>query len=104
MVSTAYVMDIFIDKEFCLADAMPIAKDIAGTCNSLIMTSPELTSLEGVNMRLEVGAVREMHWHLSAEWAYVLKGDLRISTVTADGDVWLDDVVRPLACFPYRFL
>ena len=45
-------------------------------------------------MRLEVGAVREMHWHLSAEWAYVLKGDLRVSTVTADGDVWLDDVVR----------
>ena len=45
-------------------------------------------------MRLEVGAVREMHWHLTAEWAYVLKGDLRVSTVTADGDVWVDDVVR----------
>lgn len=44
-------------------------------------------------MRLEVGAVREMHWHLSAEWAYVLKGDLRVSTITPDGEVWLDDVV-----------
>jgi oxalate decarboxylase/phosphoglucose isomerase-like protein (cupin superfamily) len=51
---------------------------------------------KGVNMRLEAGAIREMHWHLSAEWAYVLKGDLRVSTITPDGDVWLDDVVSPL--------
>jgi len=40
-------------------------------------------------MRLEAGAIREMHRHLSAEWAY----DLRISTVPPDGDVWLDNVV-----------
>lgn len=47
-------------------------------------------------MRLEAGAIREMHWHLGAEWAYVFRGDLRISTVTPDGEVWLDDVVVPL--------
>ncbi|KAF7964626.1 hypothetical protein HWV62_4770, partial [Athelia sp. TMB] len=34
----------------------------------------------------------EMHWHTTSEWAYVLKGDLRISTVTTDGQVYLEDV------------
>jgi len=87
---------------------MPIAKDIAGKlCDLYEYGSRKLTfvgfwKFKGVNMRLEVGAVREMHWHLSAEWAYVLKGDLRVSTVTADGDVWLDDVVRFLFFFPDR--
>ena len=56
-------------------------------------------------MRLEAGAIREMHWHLSAEWAYVLKGDLRVSTVTPDGDVWLDDVVSsPFILFSFILL
>jgi len=53
-------------------------------------------------MRLEAGAIREMHWHLSAEWAYVLKGDLRVSTITPEGDVWLDDVVGPLTYICFR--
>ncbi|KAJ7269716.1 putative oxalate decarboxylase/oxidase [Mycena rebaudengoi] len=53
---------------------------------------PVATSLAGVNMRLEPGAIRELHWHNTAEWAYVLKGDIRISTVTPDGQVYLGDV------------
>ncbi|KAJ6542418.1 putative oxalate decarboxylase/oxidase [Mycena sp. CBHHK59/15] len=48
----------------------------------------------GVNMRLEPGAVRELHWHNTAEWAYVLKGDIRISTVTPDGQVYIADVTE----------
>ncbi|KAI0926153.1 hypothetical protein AcV5_008685 [Taiwanofungus camphoratus] len=35
---------------------------------------PIATELAGVDMRLEAGAIRELHWHTSAEWAYVLKG------------------------------
>ncbi|KAJ8595812.1 putative oxalate decarboxylase/oxidase [Rhizopogon salebrosus TDB-379] len=50
------------------------------------------TALAGVNMRLEAGAIREMHWHNDGEWAYVLQGDLRVSTVTPDGQVYLGDV------------
>ncbi|KAG2064297.1 putative oxalate decarboxylase/oxidase [Suillus decipiens] len=50
------------------------------------------TALAGVDMRLEAGAIREMHWHNDAEWAYVISGDLRVSTVTPDGDVYLGDV------------
>jgi oxalate decarboxylase len=35
---------------------------------------PIATELAGVNMRLEPGGVREMHWHKEAEWAYMLAG------------------------------
>ncbi|KAJ7468012.1 putative oxalate decarboxylase/oxidase [Mycena latifolia] len=37
-------------------------------------------------------ALRELHWHNTAEWAYVLKGDVRITTVTPDGQVYVADV------------
>jgi len=53
---------------------------------------PTATDLAGVNMRLKSGAIRELHWHTTSEWAYVIKGDLRISTVTSDGKVYLEDV------------
>ncbi|KAF8221066.1 putative oxalate decarboxylase/oxidase [Tricholoma matsutake] len=53
---------------------------------------PIATALAGVNMRLEVGAIREMHWHNTAEWAYMLKGDVRISTVNPQGEVFVGDV------------
>ncbi|KAH7887032.1 putative oxalate decarboxylase/oxidase [Phlebopus sp. FC_14] len=53
---------------------------------------PVATAIAGVNMRLEAGAIREMHWHNDGEWAYVLDGYLRISTVTPDGQVYLGDV------------
>src|SRR3954469_25727800 len=38
---------------------------------------PIATTLAGVNMRLEHGAVRELHWHKQAEWAYMLEGEAR---------------------------
>ncbi|PPR01312.1 hypothetical protein CVT24_006345 [Panaeolus cyanescens] len=53
---------------------------------------PSATDIAGVNMRLEAGAIREMHWHVTSEWAYVLKGDIRISTITPEGQVWVGDV------------
>ncbi|KAF8815967.1 RmlC-like cupin [Phlegmacium glaucopus] len=64
---------------------------------------PQATVIAGVNMRLKAGAIRprEMHWHATAEWAYVLKGDLRISTITPEGQVWVGDVSQgDLWCFP----
>ena len=30
--------------------------------------------IAGVNMRLNAGGVRELHWHKAAEWAYMLDG------------------------------
>src|ERR1700730_8389747 len=28
-------------------------------------------TISGVNMRLAAGGIRELHWHLAAEWAYM---------------------------------
>ncbi|KAL4245977.1 RmlC-like cupin domain superfamily protein [Abortiporus biennis] len=42
-------------------------------------------SMAGVNMRLEPGAIRELHWHKTAEWAYVLSGTTQITAMDNDG-------------------
>jgi oxalate decarboxylase len=53
---------------------------------------PIATSLAGVNMRLEPGAVRELHWHKQAEWAYMLEGRARITALDLEGRGFVDDV------------
>src|SRR5260370_5722361 len=52
---------------------------------------PIATTLAGVNMRLNPGGVREMHWHKEAEGAYMLNGRARISTGDQEGRNFLDD-------------
>src|SRR5882757_7994846 len=49
-------------------------------------------SVAGVNMRLNAGGVRELHWHKAAEWAYMLYGTARITAVDQDGRSFVDDV------------
>jgi oxalate decarboxylase len=62
---------------------------------------PIATTLAGVNMRLEHGAVRELHWHKQAEWAYMLTGQARITAIDQDGRTFIDDVgVGDLWYFP----
>ncbi|VDB88699.1 unnamed protein product [Peniophora sp. CBMAI 1063] len=41
--------------------------------------------MASVDMRLEKGAIRELHWHTVAEWAYVLKGTTQVTAVDTDG-------------------
>src|ERR1700687_5238773 len=51
------------------------------------VTSRELgisKNIAGVNMRLNAGSVRELHWHKAAEWAYMLYGTARITAVDAN--------------------
>jgi len=58
-------------------------------------------NIAGVNMRLNAGAVRELHWHKAAEWAFMLYGAARITAVDADGGNFVDDVgVGDLWFFP----
>ena len=38
-------------------------------------------TISGVNMRLTAGGIREMHWHLFAEWAYMTSGSCRVSVL-----------------------
>jgi len=57
--------------------------------------------IAGVNMRLNAGGVRELHWHKAAEWAYMLYGTARITAVDAQGRQFVDDVgVGDLWYFP----
>jgi oxalate decarboxylase len=48
--------------------------------------------LAGVNMRLNAGGVRELHWHKAAEWAFMLYGKARITAIDAAGGSFVDDV------------
>lgn len=61
---------------------------------------PISKGIAGVSMRLEPGAMRELHWHATAaEWALVLEGNVRTTVISPDGtsetndfqpgDVWL---------------
>jgi oxalate decarboxylase len=68
------------------------------------ITSRELgisKNIAGVNMRLNAGGVRELHWHKAAEWAYMLYGSARITAVDTQGRNFVDDVgVGDLWYFP----
>jgi oxalate decarboxylase len=58
-------------------------------------------NIAGVNMRLNAGGVRELHWHKAAEWSYMLYGTARITGVDANGRNFVDDVgVGDLWYFP----
>src|SRR6202161_416419 len=53
---------------------------------------PISQSIAGVSMRLDPGAIRELHWHaLAAEWAYVLTGRCRTTVITPNGQAEVDD-------------
>ncbi|WP_299285392.1 cupin domain-containing protein [uncultured Mucilaginibacter sp.] len=53
---------------------------------------PAATTIAGVNMRLTPGGAREMHWHTSAEWAYMIAGQARITAIDENGCTFQDDV------------
>lgn len=52
---------------------------------------PIAKELAGVNMRLEAGGVRELHWHKAAEWSIMLYGAARITAIDADGRSFVRD-------------
>jgi oxalate decarboxylase len=50
--------------------------------------------IAGVNMRLTRGGIRELHWHLAAEWAYVTYGVCRVTTIDLQGRANVEDVAE----------
>jgi oxalate decarboxylase len=47
---------------------------------------PISKGIAGVSMKLEPGAMRELHWHATAaEWAFVLEGRVRTTVISPDG-------------------
>jgi len=63
-------------RQVTVAD-FPLSKDIAG-----------------VNMRLTAGGIRELHWHVAAEWAIMLSGNARITAIDNDGKSFVRDVIK----------
>jgi oxalate decarboxylase family bicupin protein len=55
---------------------------------------PTSKELSGVNMCLDEGAIRELHWHNQAEWAYVLEGKVRITAFDTEGGSFVDDLEK----------
>jgi oxalate decarboxylase/phosphoglucose isomerase-like protein (cupin superfamily) len=45
-------------------------------------------------MRLDSGAIRELHWHKEAEWAYVLDGEVRITALDYEGGNFIADLKK----------
>ncbi|KAE8454431.1 hypothetical protein EG329_000053 [Mollisiaceae sp. DMI_Dod_QoI] len=55
---------------------------------------PSSVELAGVNMRLDAGAIRELHWHKEAEWAYMLSGSARVTALDPEGGNFIGDVEK----------
>ena len=53
---------------------------------------PVSTTIAGVEMRLTAGGIRELHWHVEAEWAIMLNGNARITAVDQQGRSFVGDV------------
>ncbi|TDL25576.1 oxalate decarboxylase [Rickenella mellea] len=53
---------------------------------------PIATAMASVNQRLEVGAVRELHWHTTAEWGFVLAGGISVTAINSDGQNFEDTI------------
>jgi len=86
---------------FSFADAHTRLTTGGWTRQVTVRELPVSTDIAGVDMRLNAGGVREMHWHKASEWAYMLYGNARITAIDAEGRNFVDDVgVGDLWFFP----
>lgn len=53
---------------------------------------PISTTIAGVNMRLDAGGIRELHWHQQAEWAVMTYGKCRVTVLDNQGHPYVEDV------------
>ncbi len=53
---------------------------------------PSSKEVAGVDMRITAGSFRELHWHLADEWAIMLRGNARVTVLSPDGSMYIDDV------------
>ena len=55
---------------------------------------PLSKTIAGVNMRLDAGGIRELHWHQQAEWAIMTYGNCRVTCLDALGRPYVADVKK----------
>jgi oxalate decarboxylase len=53
---------------------------------------PVSKKMAGVEMRLIAGGIRELHWHVGSEWAFMTAGSARITAVDQHARAFVDDV------------
>ncbi len=57
-----------------------------------VLQLPISKGIAGVSMRLEPGAMRELHWHATAaEWAFVIEGRVRTTVIDPRGGAETND-------------
>ncbi|MGH7078313.1 MAG: cupin domain-containing protein [Acetobacteraceae bacterium] len=62
------------------------------------------TTISGVDMRLTAGGIRELHWHLAAEWGFMSYGNCRVTAIDPSGRAYVADVKEgDLWYFPAGF-
>lgn len=68
-------------------------KYVGGWVRQITATKlPVATKVAGAQMRLDRGGVRELHWHVEAEWGYMLYGEARVTVVDEQGRGYVNDV------------
>jgi len=71
--------------EYGPGEGRKVTSDGSGT-ESNVTKLPIAENLAGVSMRLNPGALRELHWHANAaEWGYCVRGGVRITAMDLDG-------------------
>ncbi|MBV7532611.1 cupin domain-containing protein [Chitinophaga sp. sic0106] len=77
--------------KYALEKATPKIAPGGITRGASVREFPASQNLAGVSMHLDPGAMRELHWHANAaEWAYVLKGRMRTTTIDPQGNTYID--------------
>src|SRR5260370_11644062 len=77
---------------FRLGAVAPKSRDRGWAKEATVVDFPMSQALAGVLMSLVPGGLRELHWHANAaEWAYVIKGQCRVTTINPQGQSQIVD-------------
>src|SRR5579871_2290045 len=67
-------------------DKAPIKATSGGWAREITTRGlPIATDIAGAHLFINAGGSREMHWHNSAEWAFIVDGHCQVTVVDADG-------------------
>ena len=82
------------NMRWSMADSHIRIEEGGWTRQTTIRELPTSVELAAVNMRLDHGVIRELHWHKEAEWAYVLEGSVRVTALDTEGGSFIDDLEK----------
>ena len=78
--------------KFSFDDAHMRLTDAGWARQVTVQELPIAKTIAGVDMRLEPGAIRELHWHNAGEWALMLAGGAQVTVIDAQGRNFIGDV------------